>query len=108
MTDFCASTVLTPRDAMRLPFGVGYVVLHRGAGFFAVLLHAARWPARVLAARRTAALLAAMDGRQLADIGLTRADVIEAADETLRANVGAFLTLRAYERATRALHAGAR
>lgn len=108
MTDFCASNVLTPRHAVRLPFGVGYLVLHRGAGFFAALVRAARWPAEVVAARRTAALLAAMDGRQLADIGLTRADVIEAADGTLRANVGAFLTMRAHERATRALHAGPR
>ena len=103
MTDLCASPALAPRDALRLPFGVGYVVLHRGAGLAAALARAATWPARAYARRRTVALLAQMDGRQLADIGLTRSDVIEAAHESLFGDPRALLDQRARERADKAI-----
>lgn len=51
---------------------------HRG-NFGAFLAHALGWPARVIEARRTLALLAQMSDRELSDIGLLRADLADCA-----------------------------
>lgn len=104
----CAVDDHAPRGAMRLPFGVGYVVLGRpsrrdrdrtAAAIVAVL----RWPLRVLERRRDVAALARLGDRDLADIGLTRSDVIEAADEAAFGSPFEVLAQRARERALRAL-----
>jgi uncharacterized protein YjiS (DUF1127 family) len=89
---------------MRLPFGVGYVVLGRVSRrnrdrTAAAILEALRWPLRVLARRRDVAALARLGDRDLADIGLTRSDVIEAADEAVFGSPYEVLAQRARERA---------
>ena len=102
----CAAAPRFDGAAYRLPFGIGFVVLERGPRLRATLTRLAMRPVIALRNRRTVAALSAMDARQLGDIGLTRADVIAAAD------AGAFgrpldtLRLRAEERAARALGSG--
>lgn len=104
----CAYPPRIKEATFRLPFGLGYVVVDRESGLGGVLARLATRPAAVLRNRRTVTLLSAMTARQLADIGLTRGDVIDAAD------IGAFghpldvLQLRAKERAARAAARGER
>jgi len=52
-------------------------------GSFAIVARIALWPARVAAARGVMAQLCAMDARELADIGLTRQDLCDAASVQL-------------------------
>jgi uncharacterized protein YjiS (DUF1127 family) len=47
------------------------------ASFGAVVLRALLWPARVVAARRTLAQLAALSDYELRDIGLSRQDLVD-------------------------------
>lgn len=74
-------------------------------GIFAMSARIALWPARVAAARAVLAQLAAMDARELADIGLTRQDLRDVAalplgdDPTLALSERAMEgRLRAYEK----------
>ena len=57
------------------------------------------WPARVAAARRDFALLAAMGEHELRDIGLTRQDLRDATALPLSENATGALARRAQERA---------
>lgn len=104
----CASAPRLEGLRFRLPFGVGYVVLDRAPAFVDAARRLVRRPFTALSNRRVVAELSTMNAAQLADIGLTRADVIEAAD------VGAFgarmcgLERRAQERADRELARGER
>jgi uncharacterized protein YjiS (DUF1127 family) len=52
---------------------------HGGAwrALAAALLHAALWPARVVAARRTLAQLSGLSEYELRDIGLSRQDLVD-------------------------------
>jgi uncharacterized protein YjiS (DUF1127 family) len=50
-------------------------MMTRGYGFPSRVLQFLAWPARVAAARRDFVLLATMDDRGLADIGLSRQDL---------------------------------
>ena len=65
-------------------------------------LHAARrvaaWPFRVARARATMRALAAMDRRELADIGLSHSDVRDASALALDSDPTALLANRASER----------
>ncbi len=47
------------------------------ADFIALVRRALGWPARVMEARRTLAQLGQMSDRELSDIGLLRADLID-------------------------------
>jgi uncharacterized protein YjiS (DUF1127 family) len=49
----------------------------RRADLSALVWRALGWPARVMEARRTLALLAQMSDRELSDIGLLRADLAD-------------------------------
>ena len=60
----------------------------------AILASIASWPARVAAARAAFRALAAMDARELADIGLTPADLNDATALPLAADPGFFLAAR--------------
>ena len=53
------------------------------------------WPARVVAARAALAELAALDGRELADIGLSRSDLRDATALRRDADPTGFLAERA-------------
>jgi len=64
----------------------------------AVLASIVSWPARVAAARAAFRPLAAMDARELADIGLTPADLNDATALPLAADPTAFLAVRAVAR----------
>ena len=66
--------------------------------FRAAALRAAAWPFRVAAARAAMGALARMDGRELADIGLTRSDLRDASALALDGDPTALLALRARER----------
>jgi uncharacterized protein YjiS (DUF1127 family) len=59
---------------------------------------AATWPFRVAAARATLRMLATMDGRELADIGLNPSDVRDASALPLDCDPAALLAKRAQER----------
>ncbi len=59
---------------------------------------AAAWPFRVAATRATLNALAAMDGRELADIGLTRSDLRDVSALALDHDPTALLARRAQER----------
>ena len=61
-------------------------------------IRAAAWPFRVAAARATLRALANMDGRELADIGLTRCDLRDATAFPLDRDPGKLLAARARER----------
>ena len=61
---------------------------------FAILAALVAWPSRVAAARATLRRLAALDARGLADIGLTPADLNDAAALPLAADPGRFLAAR--------------
>ena len=60
----------------------------------AALRSLALWPLRVAEARATLRQLAALDARALADIGLTPADLNDAAALPLAADPGRFLAAR--------------
>ena len=64
----------------------------------ALLASIALWPARVAAARASFRALAAMDARELADIGLTPADLNDATALPLAADPTVFLAERAFAR----------
>lgn len=72
------------------------------AGFLAACAHIALWPARVAAARAVFAQLAAMDGRELADIGLTAQDLRDATALRLHEDPSSQLAGRAEEARRRA------
>ena len=72
-------------------------------GIFAIVARIALWPARVAAARAVIAKLAAMDARELADIGLTRQDVRDASAVALDDDPTRMLAKRAREARARAL-----
>lgn len=59
---------------------------------------AATWPFRVAAARATLRILATMDGRELADIGLNPSDVRDASALPLDCDPAELLAPRARER----------
>ncbi len=59
---------------------------------------AAAWPFRVAATRATLNALAAMDGRELADIGLTRSDLRDVSALALDHDPTGLLARRARER----------
>jgi uncharacterized protein YjiS (DUF1127 family) len=61
------------------------------------------WPARAASARRDLALLASLDDRGLADIGLIRQDLRDATAFSLFEDPTAHLAARARERAEAAL-----
>lgn len=87
----------------RLPFGSGYVVLDKSRGLPGAVVALADRTARILRNRRTVALLSAMDARELADIGLTRADVVDAAEIGRFGHPLSVLDVRAADRAARDL-----
>lgn len=97
----CASPRNFEGVSFRLPFRIGYVVVERGTNLRATLEDWAMAPVRALRNRGTIAALAAMDARELADIGLTRADVREAAAEGAFGQPMTVLDTRAAERAAR-------
>ena len=66
--------------------------------FRTAALRAAAWPFRVAAARAAMRALARMDGRELADIGLTRSDLRDVSALALDRDPTALLALRARER----------
>jgi uncharacterized protein YjiS (DUF1127 family) len=66
---------------------------------------ATAWPFRVAAARATLRALGQMDGRELADIGLTRCDLCDASALPLDRDPSELLAVRARERQARALAA---
>jgi uncharacterized protein YjiS (DUF1127 family) len=66
---------------------------------------AAAWPFRVATARATLRALAQMDGRELADIGLTRCDLRDASALPLDRDPSELLATRARERQTNAFAA---
>ena len=61
-----------------------------------------RWPCRLLSRRSAVAALGGLGDRELADIGLTRGDVIEAADEAAFGSPDDILARRDGERAASA------
>ena len=63
------------------------------------LVNACLWPARVAQARRDLAMLASLDDRGLADIGLGRHDLRDATAVGLGQDPTALLAERARERA---------
>jgi uncharacterized protein YjiS (DUF1127 family) len=63
------------------------------------LVNACLWPARVAQARRDLAMLASLDDRGLADIGLGRHDLRDATAVGLGGDPTALLAERARERA---------
>src|SRR5277367_5764854 len=63
------------------------------------IVHACLWPARVVQARRDLALLASLDDRDLADIGLGRHDLRDATAVGLGKDPTELLAARARERA---------
>lgn len=67
------------------------------ASALATLVHLLGLPRRVAAIRRDVALLGAMSPHELADIGLSRQDVFDAAALPLGHPPGALLTRRAAE-----------
>jgi len=105
MTDMTLTRVCVPRLApsFRLPFGFGYVVIERGAGFATALAALARRPARMVRNRSALAALAEMSDRELSDIGLARGDVWDAADLRAFGHPMTVLDIRARERAEQAL-----
>ena len=68
----------------------------------ALARRAAAWPFRVAAARATMRALANMDGRELADIGLSRSDLRDALALPLDRDPGELFSQRARERHERA------
>ncbi len=66
--------------------------------FRTAALRTAVWPFRVAAARTAMRALARMDGRELADIGLTRSDLRDASALALDRDPTVLLALRARER----------
>ena len=72
-------------------------------GIFAVVARIALWPARVAAARAVIAKLAAMDARELADIGLTSHDLRDITAVPLGEDPTRILAERAREAHIRAL-----
>lgn len=72
-------------------------------GIFAGAIRIPLWPARVAAARAVVAKLAAMDARELADIGLTPHDVRDVAAVPLGEDPTRMLAERAREARIRAL-----
>ena len=74
---------------------VSGMFLRRGA---AVLWRAAAWPARIAAARETMRHLAGMSDYELADIGLNRQDLRDAAALALDADPSLMFSARAEER----------
>ena len=66
--------------------------------FRTAALRAAAWPFRVAAARAAMGALARMDGRELADIGLTGSDLRDMSALALDGDPTALLALRARER----------
>jgi uncharacterized protein YjiS (DUF1127 family) len=66
---------------------------------------AAAWPFRVAAARATLRALGQMDGRELADIGLSRCDLGDASALPLDRDPSELLAARARERQANALAA---
>ena len=72
-------------------------------GIFAIVVRIALWPARVAAARAVIAKLAAMDARELADIGLTRQDLRDVSAVPLGEDPTRTLAERAREAHIRAL-----
>ena len=73
------------------------------ARIFAWGARIALWPARVAAARAALRQLAAMDARELADIGLTPQDLRDATSAPLDKDPTRALAARAAEARTRAL-----
>jgi uncharacterized protein YjiS (DUF1127 family) len=69
------------------------------------LVNACLWPARVAQARRDLAMLASLDDRGLADIGLGRHDLRDATAVGLGEDPTALLAVRARERALAAKNA---
>jgi len=63
------------------------------------IVHACLWPARVAQARRDFAMLASLDDRDLADIGLGRHDLRDATAVGLGKDPTELLAARARERA---------
>lgn len=63
------------------------------------IVHACLWPARVAQARRDLAMLASLDDRDLADIGLGRHDLRDATAVGLGKDPTVLLAARARERA---------
>ena len=63
------------------------------------LVNACLWPARVAQARRDLAMLASLDDRDLADIGLGRHDLRDATAVGLGQDPTVLLAARARERA---------
>ena len=63
------------------------------------IVHACLWPARVAQARRDLALLASLDDRDLADIGLGRHDLRDATAFGLGEDPTEMLAMRVRERA---------
>ena len=72
-------------------------------GIFAIVVRIALWPARVAAARAVLAKLAAMDARELADIGLTLHDLRDVSAAPLDQDPTRVLADRAREAHIRAL-----
>ena len=64
----------------------------------AAMTRAAAWPFRVAAARATQRMLANMDRRELADIGLTTSDLRDVSALALDRDPAALLAERAHER----------
>lgn len=73
------------------------------AGIFTIVARIALWPARVAAARAVLAKLAAMDARELADIGLTAQDLRDVSAVPLDKDPTHILAGRAKEAHIRAL-----
>ncbi len=70
----------------------------RRPGLVEFVRRAAAWPLRVAAARSAMNALAALDGRELADIGLTRSDLRDVSALALDHDPTALLARRARER----------
>ncbi len=66
--------------------------------FRTAALRTAAWPFRVAAARAAMSALARMDGRELADVGLTRSDLRDVSALALDRDPTVLLALRARER----------
>ncbi|WP_246662936.1 DUF1127 domain-containing protein [Pseudolabrys sp. FHR47] len=80
-----------------LPLAAGTLARALGNAFNLVVV-SVKAVARAIRHRRDAQMLASLDGRMLADIGITRADVHDAFSEPLWADPTALLSERAIER----------
>lgn len=80
-----------------LPLAAGTLTRVVGAAFN-VVFFSVKSVARAFRHRRDARMLAGLDGRMLADIGITRSDIHDAFSEPLWADPTALLRERAIER----------